>query len=193
MNIIKWHHIIWRGDDFRSFYGISSFLKSPSDSHNLSLHRGLLSPCVRSLEGKPQLSAECGDLVPCRYSPGGPLLNHYQLQTPQWWIPLPPTHSSSRVLGGQGAGHLPEEALGVPGREPVDPSLLQSVWRGTVGVEVDDEGVDDDGSGVGGREGTPAQRHRCRSGVSGCCAHGGCLPQEEPHQTRSSSGPGCLS
>lgn len=169
----------------------------PCHSHSLSLHRGLLCPCVHWLEGRPQWSAGCGDPALCHYSPGGPLLNHYQPQTPQWWIPLLQTRSSSQGLGGRGAGpgagRLPGAALGAPGREPVDPASQQSVWRGRVGVEEDDEVVEDDGSGVGGREGTPALQHRCRSGGSGYCAHGGCLLLEEPPQTHSSSGPGCLS
>lgn len=59
--------------------------------------------------------------------------------------------------------------MGAPGKVPVDPSSQQSAWRATVGVEVDDEGVEDDGSGMDGREGTPALQHRCRSAGSGCC------------------------
>lgn len=47
-----------------------------------------------------------------------------------------------------------------------------------MGAEVDDEGAEDDGSGLGGKEGTPALAQRCRSGASGCCASGGCLPLE---------------
>lgn len=40
---------------------------------------------------------------------------------------------------------------------------------------MDDEGVKDDESGMSVREETPAQRHRGRSGGSGCCVHGGSL------------------
>lgn len=76
------------------------------------------------------------------------------------------------------AVHLPETIQGVRGKEPADLSLRQNAWRGKMGVEVDDEGAEDDGSGLGGKEGTPALVHRCRSGASGCCASGGSLPLE---------------
>lgn len=79
------------------------------------------------------------------------------------------------------AVHLPEAVLGVPGKEPVDLALQQNAWRGKMGVEVDDEEAVDDESGLGMKGGTPAQVHSCRSGVSGYCAHGGCLPLEVIH------------
>ena len=176
-------------------YCLSSLSSGFTDSRNLSRHRGLLCPCVRWLEGKPRPSAECG--ASCRYSPGGPFLKHCQRQTPQWWIPLLRSHSSSRGPGVPGAGpgavRRPGAARGAPGKEPVDPSSLRSAWRGRAEVEVDDGGGEDGGRGTGGTGGTPARQRRSMSEGSVCCGRGGCLPPEEPRQTHSSSGPGCWS
>lgn len=166
------------------------------DSHNLFLRPGLHDLCARWPVGKPQTSAECEHPASCHYNPGVLLPVHFQSQSLRWQSPRLHTHSSSQYLGGRVGD--PEvvlqrgEALGAPGKGPVDPSSWQSVWTAAE-VGAGDVWIED---GEGGKDewgGTLVLRNRGKSGGSSCCVRAGFLLQEEPLQSRNSCDPDCLS